>query len=152
MSQYPSGPIAIFDPAHLTGAPAPTRTVSGGIYGIGIDSHDNLYVLETGAHTIHVYVARILTLIRTISGPNTLLNNPGTLALDASGRLYVTNANQVTVYSPGANGNVAPIAVVGGANTNIQDQGAPVVAPNGSLYLSTTLQNAVLIFAPLFTP
>jgi hypothetical protein len=53
---------------------------------------------------------------RTISGSNTTLNRPTSLAVDTLGQLYVVNygtyplqGDNVAVFAPGADGNVAPI-------------------------------------------
>ncbi len=53
---------------------------------------------------------------RTISGANTTLNRPTSIAVDPLGQLYVVNlgssplqGDNVAVFAPGADGNVAPI-------------------------------------------
>jgi len=71
-----------------------------------------------------------------ISGPNTGLASPSAVAVDRSGYIYVTNegsakcspgcgclpngSGSVTVYAPGSDGDVAPIAKIGGANTGLK--------------------------------
>ncbi len=52
---------------------------------------------------------------------NTDMANPLGLARDKSGRIYVVNngTNTVSVYAANANGNVEPVAVIGGSNTQI---------------------------------
>lgn len=60
---------------------------------------------------------------RTIQGPTTLIRNPGGLAVDAKGRIYVSNdsknAASVTVYAPHARGNIAPITDISGSETHL---------------------------------
>lgn len=53
---------------------------------------------------------------RTITGSNTTLNRPTSIAIDTLGQLYVVNygdfplqGDNVAVFAPGADGNVAPI-------------------------------------------
>ena len=50
---------------------------------------------------------------------STDMYDPNGIATDASGRIYVANfdTNTVTVYAANANGNVPPLAVIGGSNT-----------------------------------
>jgi hypothetical protein len=61
----------------------------------------------------------------TISGPITGLDEPFGIGADSSGNLYVANEQggcdghgSVTIFSPGANGNVAPIATIGGQSNS----------------------------------
>jgi hypothetical protein len=71
-----------------------------------------------------------------ISGPNTGIASPSAVAVDRSGYMYVTNegsakcsrycgclpngSGSVTVYAPGSDGDVPPIATIGGANTGLK--------------------------------
>jgi len=81
------------------------------------------------------------------------------MALDSSNKIYVTNdgsiagdLDSVTVYAAGANGNAAPIAVISGANTQlnlpqgiaIDSAGKIYVANNGSANGGT---DAITVYA-----
>ena len=90
----------------------------------------------------------------TISGSggtnNTGLNFPTDLAFDASGNLYVTNAyggpdgyGSVTIYAPGFNGNVAPVATISDNpscaacdNTGLTFPYGIAIDPAGKIYVA----------------
>jgi DNA-binding beta-propeller fold protein YncE len=59
------------------------------------------------------------------------------LARDASGRTYVANHgnNTVTVYAANANGNVPPLAVIGGSNTGLDQPGGIALDATGKIYV-----------------
>ena len=61
--------------------------------------------------------------MRKISGTATLLHSPVSVALDAKGRIYVSNsvraAPRITVYGPHAQGDVSPIADISGSETRL---------------------------------
>src|SRR5277367_719815 len=63
--------------------------------------------------------------------------SPSGIATDASGRIYVTNGltNTVTVYAANANGNVPPIAVIGGSNTRLANPTAIALDAGGKIYV-----------------
>ena len=92
---------------------------------IAVDSSGQTYVADQGSNAIDVFRANAVSNPPTpapyvLSGANTELANPVTVALDANNYLYVLNLNgnadllggqaYVTVYAPGARGNTAPIA------------------------------------------
>ena len=64
--------------------------------------------------------------IATLAGTRTLLQIPNGMAFDSSGRLYVTQSNgaghggaQIDIFAAGASGNVAPVGVIVGRNTQL---------------------------------
>ncbi len=63
--------------------------------------------------------------------------SPSGIATDATGRIYVTNGltNTVTVYAANANGNVPPIAVIGGSNTGLANPTAIALDAGGKIYV-----------------
>jgi len=130
--------------AGATGNAAPIATIQGsptGLFpaGIALDAAGRLYVANPhpggvgpSSGSIAVYAAGAIgnaTPIATIEGSNTGLITPAGIALDAAGRLYVANpgggcgncsaSNTVTVYTPGATGNVAPTGRIAGGNTGL---------------------------------
>lgn len=101
-----------------TPAPVPTPTPSP------IPLHE-VYVSNLGDHSILGYAIDsngqvAATPTRVIQGPNTGLQNPFDVVTDSGGRIYVANlgdppgrGSTVTVYRATANGNVAPVRVLG---------------------------------------
>lgn len=64
--------------------------------------------------------------IRTISGANTKITEAAAVAWTPSGSLWVANDDttagiQLLRFAPGATGNVAPVQVIGGAKTGLDD-------------------------------
>jgi DNA-binding beta-propeller fold protein YncE len=49
------------------------------------------------------------------------LQQPHGVTLDGAGYLYVADcdSNAILVFAPGANGNVAPVRTISGANTTL---------------------------------
>lgn len=67
-------------------------------------------------------------------GSRTLLSKPQDIAVDGTGRLYVTNlGGSVTVYAPGATGNGAPVARIAGSRTRLSQPHGIVIDPQGNI-------------------
>ena len=106
----------------------------------------NLYVANQATDTITVYPANSngsVNPIVTITGSNTQLNDPDSIALDSSGNIYVSNRgslngnpDSVNVFSAGSNGNVAPTAVITGPNTGLQLPAALALDSQGNIYVA----------------
>jgi hypothetical protein len=80
--------------------------------------------------------------------------NPSGIARDGLGRIYVTNAatKTVTIYAATSNGNVPPIAVIGGANTGLADPGGIALDANRKIYVvngARTGKASITIYAAL---
>src|SRR5260370_19596341 len=80
--------------------------------------------------------------------------NPSGIARDGVGRIYIANAatNTVTVYAATSNGNVPPLAVVGGANTGLADPSGIALDANGKIYVLNGARKgkaSITIYAPL---
>jgi hypothetical protein len=90
----------------------------------------HLYVTQQSVNAVYVYDINAdgslsASPSRTIQGSATGLNGPSSIFVDSLGALYVTNMfTNVTVYAPGANGNVAP------TNTLAAGQRPVFVGPN----------------------
>ena len=81
---------------------------------------------------------------------------PSGIGRDASGRIYVTNGgtNTVTIYAAGANGNVPPLAVIGGSNTKLTNPHALALDAGGKIYVLNSALNgrsSITVYPPLGT-
>jgi sugar lactone lactonase YvrE len=78
---------------------------------------------------------------------------PSGIARDSSGRIYVTNAptNTVTVYAASANGNVPPIAVIGGSKTRLANPNAIALDASGKIYVLSGAENRITVYSSLET-
>jgi sugar lactone lactonase YvrE len=120
---YAGGPVSTAIIGTSTGLTAPT--------GIAVNPSGNIYVANSlggsdGLGSVTVYsagsagnAAPSATISGNSSGDNTGFNSPEGIALDSLGNLYVANAyggpdgvGSITIYSPGANGNVTPLATI----------------------------------------
>jgi 6-phosphogluconolactonase (cycloisomerase 2 family) len=114
-----------------------------------------VYAANTGNDTVTAYQLGALgdaSPVLTVGGTATGLGSPTGLAFDALGTLYVANntaapAGSVTVYAPGANGNVAPVRTIAGSNTGILAPKAVALDPAGRIYVANQLANTVTIYA-----
>jgi len=118
-----TGTIAVFA-AGASGNVAPARTISGPATGLNVpsgitlDASGNLYVANANGNSITEYAAGSSGNVApavTIAGSTTLLAQPQGLVIGTGGDLFVTNFSVphvpglITVYAPGAAGNVAPL-------------------------------------------
>ena len=72
-----------------------------------------------------------------LSGPQTAISGPHGVAVDANRFLYVANmrGNSVTVYTPGARGDAAPVRVIAGARTGLISPQSVAVDLDGTVYV-----------------
>ena len=98
---------------------------SNGPTGPGAGS-SKLYVADATSNKIWIFAAEAshdvdAVPLATIEGSHTGLNVPEGVAVDATGRLYVSNfnSNTITLYAPGASGDTPPADVIAGFNTQL---------------------------------
>ena len=120
---------------------------------IALDSDGYIYVSNQGQDekpdSITVYSPGSngnVVPARVISGPATLLSVPEGIAVDSSGRLFVSSfaagpsqsSNAaVLIFAPGSNGNVAPFASIDCNCANLHTPGAITLSSNGNVYVTT---------------
>lgn len=157
---YDVGSVTVY-PAGSDGNIAPMAVISGsqtGLalpLGIAVDSEGNIYVgnlntANTKNSTFNVADGSITVYapgskgnvapIATIAGSNTDLIDIEGIALDSLGNLYTVGCETVycfgvNVYPLGSNGNVAPAAVIFGADTGLVFPIAMTLDSDRNLYV-----------------
>lgn len=100
--------------------------------------------------------------IALLGGPNTRIDYPSALSLDAAGNLYVLSNDsyaaslqivpaldpRVLVFGAHAQGDVAPVAVIEGPATGLVAPRHMRVDQNGGIYVADDGAKAVLYYAP----
>jgi len=150
--------------ANASGNVAPVATIAGSHTGlnapwsIALAADGRLFVANNGSNSIAIFAPGAsgnVAPIATIGGGNTGLHNPQSIALDDVGQLYVENdlivSNvqhvTITVYAPGAFGNVVPTRTIGG---NAGLSGAPVslaVDHACRLYVANEGSSSITVYA-----
>jgi hypothetical protein len=113
-----TGPVDLVPPiATIAGS----NTGLSSPYGLWIDSNGNVWIVDDTTSGTGPYIYEFpansfgnIAPITTISGGNTTINNPGQVAIDAQGYIYVANYgnSDILVFGPNANGNVAPVQTI----------------------------------------
>jgi hypothetical protein len=147
-------------PATGNGNVAPLRAFAtadtGQDYGLTVDPTGNIYVSQLRGGGVHVFAntatGAATVPLRTINGAATGLVAPLGLAIDKAGELIVGNfgANSITVYAPGANGNVAPIRTIAGNATGLSAIYGLTLDAAGKIYVVDNNQggfDAVTVYA-----
>ena len=149
MSALYGNPVEVFAPG-ACGNVAPIRTIAGSnttlglVDGLGVDATGTLYVDNFEAGSIAVFAPGAngnVAPIRTIAGSNTGLSSPDDIVVGFKGELYVSNGfgsgvNSVTVFAPGASGNVAPIQDITGSNTTFGNPDDLAVDASGNIFVT----------------
>jgi hypothetical protein len=170
----PTAPAHLFIPnfgAHnvtifLSGANGdvpPAADLSGGIEGplsVTVDKTGKPYVVNTASVTVYAAGATgTAAPLQTIAGSLTKFDIPTGNAVDSGGRILVANISSSTaindsvlIFGAGANGNVAPVAEIGGADPSNDKTGLSFptnVALDSTqrIYVANGGNNNVLIFA-----
>ena len=144
------------------GNAAPVRTITpnagfaSGVGGVFLDSGaDRLYLSDPAAPAIAIFDnASALTgstaASRTITGALTQLTQPGSLIVDSSNRLIVSNFSpaRIVIFSNAAttSGNVSPLGTLLSSDMTGPDQ-ITLNAGNGDLYVADPFGARVLVFA-----
>src|SRR5277367_5894058 len=112
-----------------------------------------------GEHLSHRQPRRLES-IAIIKGPATGLDDPVSITLDSSGKIYVLNngsggnSASVEVFAPGSRGNTAPIARIIGTATRLLSVNRIAVDPAGQIYVAIEVVDidsqpaGILIYPP----
>ena len=152
---YAAEPFALQVDAYALGVSVPntplrqiTWPAMGQPYGVAVDSAGNLYVADRDGEVFEYGPAANgqTTPISTIVGNATQLSSPSAIALDAHNDIYVVNGgtNTVTVYSAGAQGDIAPISTIGTPSGTIT---GIATDSTGYIFLSVSAAGGGAIYA-----
>ncbi len=132
------------------GSTTPSQTIAGTATGlstpgfIALDATGNIWVANQTSNTVEEFVNSAngnAAPIAVISGSNTLLSKPQGLAFDSTGRLYVAINNAlgfpdaVLVYQKPLTGNIAPVNILCGPNTGVNNPTGVAVNAQGTLFV-----------------
>jgi len=155
-------PGVLLFPLTASGNVAPTAAITGTSTaldfptGSAFDASGNIYVTNLSNNSVTVYAAGAsgdIAPISTISGANTLLNSPEGVVLDSKGNIYVANfgpggasSGSVTIFSAGANGDVAPLSTITGSNTNFGSPFGIALDAEGKIYVTNVNGVGVTVY------
>jgi len=120
--------------------------------GLAKDTVGRIYVTNYWVDSLSIFASGATGAaqpVAVIRGSKTGLDSPAHIAVDRAGKIYVVNgAGDVTdrpapgtavgiaVYAAGASGNVAPIAVISGDRTRLEDPQGVAVDSTGRIYVT----------------
>src|SRR5438552_3172822 len=138
------GPNTLTAAALASGSPVTyTATGTGRVTG-------KLYVANEFGNSITVYAAGAsgnAMPTATIAGGNTGLSFPQGIALDGTGKIYVTTGNSIRVYAAGASGNAPPTATIAGGNTGLSFPVGIALDGAGNIYVTNFSGNSITVYA-----
>lgn len=129
-------------PADANGDTAGSVILNRGYFSVSFDSNGDMYASRQDS--IDVFAPTTFQLIRQIAGPAAQLDVPISTAFDRAGNLFVANQHRargegsITIYPPGASGNVKPSAELVGDLTLLDQPESIALGPDGTLYVANT--------------
>ena len=122
--------------------------------GIALDSSQNVYIVGSSEVDIFSSLNGGLSLLGTLHGDLTELSVAAGIALDANGKMYVTNdatdsiGDRVTIYPAGSTGNQAPSAIIVGPNTGLAFPAGIAIDSSLNIYVANAATDSVTVYAP----
>lgn len=77
------------------------------------------------------------------------LLEPQFVAVDTSGKIYITNGQKVSIFAKGSNGDAAPVAIIAGTNTGLSQPAGVAVDALGRIYVADTGAESVFVYPAL---
>ena len=154
VTAYPlgsSGNVPSLIPTGLGSPSSLAKDASGKIYvaneGGGSTGNGSISIYQAGS------TGQVLP-IATISGVNTGLAEPVSIALDSAANIYVSNFfggpslnGSITEYAAGSNGDVAPLATITATNFAVFEPQGIAVDPTGNIYIAN-FNGSISVFPP----
>ena len=123
---------------------------------VAVDASRDIYVANEGNSSVTVYSAGAtgnVAPIQTIAGSMTGLFEPRGIALNPlNGNIYVANSSNgsndgtVTIYPPGSSGNIAPIGIIKGSRTGLDEPAGLFLGGSGKIYVPNRTDDSVTVY------
>ena len=149
LSVYPLAGIVVYDDISTWVADGSTQPIKRLNFttplAISLDSHDNLYVVDSTKVSVYDDISTWLPdgstqPRKTLVGNSTGLSSAASVALDNSDNLYVSNNgnNSITVYAAGwSGGDTAPTKTLIGSNTGLDSPGSIAFDASGKMFVAS---------------
>jgi hypothetical protein len=151
VSGLTSNSVSVYAPG-ANGDPAPIRYISGSNTKLNTPSY--LYVTPKGKLYVSNYLGKSVNVyasgangnvapVQLITGVNTGIYHASAVAVDDKGKIYVSSVEPgtptgccVTVYAKNANGDVAPLQSISGAQTGLTGPDGIGLDSNDNIYVT----------------
>lgn len=127
-----------------------------GVGSLTLDANGDRYLTASTGKSVTVHAAGATgnaSPERRLVGAATTFDGPRGVAVDAAGRIYVSDVAgadtaKVAVFAPGADGNVAPERTITGNLTGLDFVDGLGLDSGGRLYVANRDSDSVAVFAP----